>query len=191
MYSKLSVISTDSEIGHDVRVYDFANIYGHVKIGDECVIGAFVEIQPEVKIGNRVKISSHTFICTGVEIEDEAFIGHGVVFTNDKFPVSVDEQGQPVTAADTEVVSTLVKRRAAIGSNATIICGVTIGEGALVGAGSVVTHDVAPYTIVSGNPARLLRKMGLSLPKRSAVISKKRPRRNMQQPKKSQGMSRK
>ena len=191
MYSKLSVISTDSEIGHDVRVYDFVNIYGHVKIGDECVIGAFVEIQPEVKIGNRVKISSHTFICTGVEIEDEAFIGHGVVFTNDKFPVSVDEQGQPVTAADTEVVSTLIKRRAAIGSSATIICGVTIGEGALVGAGSVVTHDVAPYTIVGGNPARLLRKMYLSLPKRSAVISKKRPRRNMQQPKESQGMSRK
>ncbi len=159
MYSKLSVISEEAEIGRNVRVYDFVNIYGHVKIGDECVIGAFVEIQPEVKIGNRVKISSHTFICTGVEIEDEAFIGHGVMFTNDRFPRSVNEQGQPITAVDTKVVPTLVKRRAAIGSNVTIICGVTIGKGALVGAGSVVTQDVAPHTIVSGNPAKLLRKM--------------------------------
>ena len=156
-----SCISDDVLIGRDVRMYAFVNIYGQVEIGDECVIGAFVEIQPGVRIGHRVKISSHTFICTGVEIEDEAFIGHGVMFTNDKFPRSVDEQGRAITAADTKVVPTLIRCRAAIGSNATILCGVTVGEGAIVGAGSVVTRDVEPYTIVSGNPARLSRKREL------------------------------
>lgn len=159
MQPVFSCISNDAIIGNNVRMHAFVNIYGYVEIGDESVIGAFVEIQPGVKIGNRVKISSHTFICTGVEIEDEAFIGHGVMFTNDKFPRSVDEQGKSITAADTNVISTLIKSRAAIGSNATIICGVTVGEGCLVGAGSVVTQDVAPYTVVSGNPARVLRKL--------------------------------
>jgi len=157
-----SCLSDIAIIGRDVRMYAFINIYGQVEIGDECVIGAFVEIQPGVKIGHRVKISSHTFICTGVEIEDEAFIGHGVMFTNDKYPRSVDKQGIAITAADTKVVPTLIRRRAAIGSNATILCGITVGEGAVVGAGSVVTRDVEPYTIVSGNPARLLRKMEFS-----------------------------
>jgi len=154
--SDFSCISDDIIIGKDVKMYSFVNIYGKVEIGDECVIGAFVEIQPGVKIGNRVKISSHTFICTGVKIEDNAFIGHGVMFTNDRFPRSVDKSGNVITAADTNIIPTFVKRGAAIGSNAAIICGVTIGEGSLVGAGSVVTRDVLPYTIVCGNPAKLL-----------------------------------
>jgi acetyltransferase-like isoleucine patch superfamily enzyme len=154
-----SCISDNSVIGRDVRMYAFVNIYGQVEIGDECVIGAFVEIQTGVKIGCRVKISSHTFICTGVEIENEAFIGHGVMFTNDKYPRSVDKNGIAITASDTKVIPTLIRRRAAIGSNSTILCGVTVGVGAIVGAGSVVTRNVESYTIVSGNPARLLRKM--------------------------------
>jgi len=153
-----SCISEDAIIGKNVRMYSFINIYGPVEIGDECVIGAFVEIQPGVKIGHRVKISSHTFICTGVEIESDAFIGHGVMFTNDKFPKSVDEHGKAITAADTNVIPTFIKKGAVIGSNATILCGITIGERSLVGAGSVVTKDVESYTIISGNPARLLRK---------------------------------
>jgi UDP-2-acetamido-3-amino-2,3-dideoxy-glucuronate N-acetyltransferase len=151
-------ICRDAIFGRNVRLYSFVNIYGKVDVGDECVIGAFVEIQPDVKIGNRVKISSHTFICTGVEIEDDAFIGHGVMFTNDRYPRSVDEDGRAITAADTKVVPTLIKRGAAIGSNATILCGVTVGEGAMIGAGSVVTRDVDAYSVVCGNPARPIRK---------------------------------
>jgi len=159
MVSHLSRISKKAEIGTNVRMYDFVNIYGYVKIGDESVIGAFVEIQPEVIIGNRVKISSHSYICTGVEIEDDVFIGHGVMFTNDKFPRSVDEYGKAITATDTIVNPTFVKRGAAIGSGSSILCGITIGEGSLIGAGSVVTHDVEPYTIVCGNPAKPLRRI--------------------------------
>ena len=159
MVSDLSVICPEAELGRNVRIYDFVNIYGPVKIGDECVIGAFVEIQPGVVIGNKVKISSHTFICTGVSIEDETFVGHGVMFINDKYPCSVDYEGCPVTASDTKVVPTLVKRRASIGSGSTVLCGVTIGEGALVGAGSVVTRDIPPYMIVCGSPAKVLREM--------------------------------
>ncbi len=153
----LSKLCPEMKLGRDVRIYDFVNIYGRVEIGDECVIGAFVEIQPEVIIGNRVKISSHTFICTGVFIEDEAFIGHGVMFINDKYPSSVNHEGEPVKAADTKIVPTFVRRRASIGSGSAILCGVTIGEGSVVGAGSVVTKNVKPYTVVCGNPARLLK----------------------------------
>jgi acetyltransferase-like isoleucine patch superfamily enzyme len=150
-------IAPDVILGHDVKIYAFANLYG-CEIGDECKIGAFVEIQKGAVIGRRVKISSHTFICEGVNIEDFVFIGHGVIFINDKYPHSTTEMGELQTEADWECVPTLVKRGASIGSNATILCGLTIGEGAIVGAGSVVTRDVPPGAVVAGNPARLLRQ---------------------------------
>ena len=152
-----SCIHEDVRLGRNVRLYAFVNIYGEVEIGDEAVIGAFVEIQPGVKIGRRVKVSSHCFLCTGVEIEDDAFIGHGVMFTNDKYPRAVHDDGRPVTAKDTVVVPTRIRRGASIGSNATILCGVTVGDNALVGAGSVVTKDVPADTVVAGVPARVVR----------------------------------
>ena len=150
-------IAPDVKLGRDVKIYSFVNLYG-CEIGDESKIGAFVEIQKGVLIGKRVKVSSHTFICEGVTIEDEAFIGHGVMFTNDKYPRAANADGALQTEADWSVTPTLVKRGASIGSNATILCGVTIGERAIVGAGSVVTRDVSPDTIVAGVPARLMRK---------------------------------
>ena len=150
-------IAPDVKLGRDVKIYSFVNLYG-CEIGDESKIGAFVEIQKGVLIGKRVKVSSHTFICEGVTIEDEAFIGHGVMFTNDKYPRAANPDGALQTEADWIVTPTLVKRGASIGSNATILCGVTIGERAIVGAGSVVTRDVPPDTIVAGVPARLMRK---------------------------------
>jgi len=159
MYSKLSIVSEDAVIGQDVRIYDFVNIYGKAFIGDYSVIGAFVEIQPGVVVGRKVKISSHTFVCSGVTIEDEAFVGHGVMFTNDKFPRAVFEDGRVFNAADTNVIPTLIKKRAVVGSGSTILAGITIGEGALVGAGSVVTRDVPANTVVCGNPARICRKV--------------------------------
>ncbi len=149
-------IEPSVKLGRDVKIYAFANLYG-CEIGDETKIGAFVEIQKGAKIGRRVKISSHTFICEGVTIEDGVFIGHGVMFTNDKYPRATTESGELQTDTDWECIPTLVKQGASIGSNATILCGVTIGEGAIVGAGSVVTHDVPPRTIVAGNPARVIR----------------------------------
>jgi acetyltransferase-like isoleucine patch superfamily enzyme len=151
-------ISTDVKMGQDVNIYAFVNLYG-CDIGDESKIGTFVEIQKGAKIGRRVKISSHTFICEGVTIDDEVFIGHGVMFINDKYPRAATSLGQLQTEADWEVTPTLVKRGASIGSNATILCGVTIGEGAIVGAGSVVTQDVPPWTIVAGNQAHILRSV--------------------------------
>lgn len=146
-------ISTDVKLGREVKIYAFVNLYG-CEIGDESKIGTFVEIQKGAKIGSRVKISSHTFICEGVTIEDEVFIGHGVMFINDKYPRSTTGQGTLQTEADWVCTPTVIKRGASIGSNATILCGVTIGEGALVGAGSVVTHDVPAGSVVAGNPAR-------------------------------------
>jgi acetyltransferase-like isoleucine patch superfamily enzyme len=146
-------IAPDVKLGRDVRIYAFVNLYG-CEIGDESKVGTFVEIQKGVKIGKRVKVSSHSFICEGVTIEDEVFIGHGVMFINDKYPRSTTETGSLQTEADWACIPTLVKTRASIGSNATILCGVTIGEGALIGAGSVVTHDVPPGAVVAGNPAR-------------------------------------
>jgi UDP-2-acetamido-3-amino-2,3-dideoxy-glucuronate N-acetyltransferase len=149
-------IASDVKLGHDVKIYAFVNLYG-CEIGDESRIGAFVEIQKGVRVGRRVKISSHTFICSGVTIEDEAFIGHGVMFTNDKYPHATNPDGSSQTEADWGTVPTLVKHGASIGSNATILCGVTIGERAIVGAGSVVTHDVPADAIVAGVPARIMR----------------------------------
>lgn len=153
---KFQSIAADVKLGKDVAIYDFVNLYG-CEIGDDSKIGTFVEIQRGAKIGRRVKISSHTFICEGVEIEDGVFVGHGVMFTNDLFPRATNADGTLQTAADWKVVPTLVRRGASIGSGATILCGVEIGEDAIVGAGSVVTRSVPPRTIVAGNPARVLR----------------------------------
>jgi UDP-2-acetamido-3-amino-2,3-dideoxy-glucuronate N-acetyltransferase len=151
-------IAPNVVLGKDVKIFCFVNLYG-CTIGDESKIGAFVEIQKGVTIGKRVKVSSHSFLCEGVALEDNVFIGHGVMFTNDLFPRATTEDGELQTEADWHVVPTVIKRGASIGSNATILCGVTVGEGAIVGAGSVVTKDVPPYTIVAGNPARVLRKV--------------------------------
>jgi len=149
-------IAPDVKLGKRVKIYRFVNLYG-CEIGDDSRIGTFVEIQKGAKIGRRVKISTHTFICEGVTIEDDVFIGHGVCFINDKYPRAVNEQGEPQSEADWEVVPTLVERGASIGSGATILCGITIGERAIVGAGSVVTKNVAAGSIVCGVPARFLR----------------------------------
>ena len=146
-------VAPDVRLGRNVRIYAFVNLYG-CEIGDDSRIGTFVEIQKGARIGKRVKVSSHSFICEGVTIEDEVFIGHGVMFINDKYPQAVTGAGTPQSEADWVCIPTLVKRGASIGSNATILCGVTIGESALVGAGSVVTHDVPPGGRVAGNPAR-------------------------------------
>jgi acetyltransferase-like isoleucine patch superfamily enzyme len=151
-------IGSDVKLGKNVRIYDFTNLYG-CEIGDEVKIGAFVEIQKGVKIGNRCKVSSHTFICEGVTLEDEVFVGHNVTFINDRYPRSTNDAGQLQTESDWTCVRTLVKRGASIGSSATLLCGVTIGENATVGAGSVVTKDVPPGTIVAGNPARVIRSL--------------------------------
>ena len=144
------------ELGRDVKIFSFVNAYG-CKIGDGSKIGAFVEIQKNARVGRNCKISSHTFICEGVEIEDDVFVGHGVMFTNDKFPRATNADGSPQTEADWEVLPTLVKKGASIGSGAVIIAGVTNGENAIVGAGAVVTRDVPPETIVAGVPAKKLR----------------------------------
>ncbi|WP_279355909.1 acyltransferase [Fundidesulfovibrio agrisoli] len=152
----MSLIAGDVALGRDVRIVGFVNLYG-CSIGDESFIGPFVEIQRGVAVGRRVKIQSHSFLCSGVTIEDEAFIGHGVMFTNDVFPRSTNSDGTLKSAGDWQESATLVGRRASIGSNATILCGVTIGENAMIGAGSVVTRDVPPGAVVAGNPARILR----------------------------------
>ena len=150
-------IADDVVLGKDVRIFqpDLVNLYG-CRIGAGSKIGAFVEIQKNASIGDRCKISSHTFVCEGVTIEDEVFVGHGVMFTNDRHPQAVNEDGTLQTEADWVVVPTHVRRRAAIGSNATIIAGVTIGASSLVGAGAVVTVDVPDYAVVAGVPARVI-----------------------------------
>ncbi len=153
---KFQAIAPDVKLGKDVQIYEFVNLYG-CEIGDESRIGTFVEIQRGAKVGRRVKVSSHTFICEGVEIEDQVFIGHGVTFINDRYPRAVTADGALQSANDWTVVPTRVRRGASIGSGSTILCGVDIGEDAVVGAGSVVTHDVPARTIVAGNPARVLR----------------------------------
>jgi acetyltransferase-like isoleucine patch superfamily enzyme len=144
---------SDVKLGADVKIYSFVNAYG-CEIGDESRIGAFVEIQKGVKIGRRCKVSSHSFLCEGVTVEDNVFIGHGVMFTNDKNPRATNADGSPQSEADWEVVPTIVKQGASIGSNATILAGLTIGENALVGAGAVVTRDVPDGVTVVGVPAK-------------------------------------
>ena len=151
-------IAPDVELGRDVRIFAFVNLYG-CEIGDESRIGTFVEIQKGVKIGARCKIQSHTFICEGVTIESEVFVGHGVTFINDHQPRATARDGQLQTEADWTCLRTLVKRGASIGSGATLLGGITIGENALVGAGSVVTKDVPANAVVAGNPARVLKSV--------------------------------
>jgi acetyltransferase-like isoleucine patch superfamily enzyme len=156
--ARISGIAADVQLGEGVRIHDLVNLYG-CSIGDGTRVGAFVEIQRNASVGQRCKISSHSFVCEGVTIEDECFVGHHVVFINDPYPAAVGPAGELKGPEDWRLVETRVCRRASIGSGAVILCGVTIGEGALVGAGSVVVRDVEPHTVVVGNPARLLRKL--------------------------------
>jgi len=155
MPGQFCVIAPDVKLGRDVSIYNFVNLYG-CEIGDGSKIGSFVEIQKGARVGRNCKISSHTFICEGVTIEDEVFVGHNVTFINDKYPRATSVNGKLQTDADWKVVPTVVKRGASIGSGATLLCGVTIGELAIVGAGAVVTADVSPGTTVAGNPARTI-----------------------------------
>jgi acetyltransferase-like isoleucine patch superfamily enzyme len=155
MLGEFCRIAPDVELGRDVKVYAFVNLYG-CRVGDETRIGTFVEIQKGARIGARCKISSHTFICEGVEIEDEVFVGHGVMFINDRLPRATRADGSPQTEADWKLEPTVVRRGASIGSNATILCGVEIGERAVVGAGAVVTKNVPADAVVAGNPARVI-----------------------------------
>ena len=150
-------IAPDVRLGQRVKIFSFTNLYG-CEIGDDVKVGTFVEIQKGVRVGNRCKISSHSFLCEGVTLEEEVFIGHSVTFINDRFPRATNASGALQTEADWSCVPTTVKRRASIGSGATILCGITIGEGATVGAGSVVTKDVPAGAVVAGNPARILQK---------------------------------
>ena len=149
-------IAPDVKLGRDVKLSKFINLYG-CEVGDETKIGAFVEIQKNASIGKRCKISSHTFICEGVTVEDNVFIGHGVTFINDSYPRATTGEGKLQTEADWVVERTVVKKGSSIGSGSTILAKVTIGENAIVGAGSVVTKDVPPNSIVAGNPAKILR----------------------------------
>ena len=158
--STFNCIAEDVKLGANVRLSKFINLYG-CEIGEETKIGAFVEIQKNAKVGNRCKISSHSFICEGVTIEDNVFIGHGVMFTNDSYPRSTREDGSLQTEADWKVEKTTVKRGASIGTGATILPNVSIGENAIVGAGSVITRDVPANAVVAGNPAKVLRYLKL------------------------------
>ncbi len=153
----LQKIAADVVVGKDSKIYDFVNLYG-CTIGDDTKIGTFVEIQKNACIGSHCKIQSHTFICEGVTIEDNVFVGHGVMFINDPHPRSVNEDGSMQTETDWKVYETRIKKGASIGSNATILCNVTIGENALVGAGAVVTKDVPDNAVVAGNPAKVIRQ---------------------------------
>ena len=154
----MNKISSDVKLGKDVKIYDFVNLYG-CEIDDNTKIGTFVEIQKNAKIGKNCKISSHTFICEGVIIEDEVFVGHNVTFINDLYPRATNRDGSMQTDDDWVCIKTVIKRGASIGSSATLLCGITVGENAIIGVGSVVTKDVPPNTIVAGNPARVLRRV--------------------------------
>jgi acetyltransferase-like isoleucine patch superfamily enzyme len=158
MSSEFSRVASDVELGRDVKIHGFVNLYG-CRVGDETRIGTFVEIQKGASVGARCKISSHTFICEGVEIEDEVFVGHGVMFINDRQPRATRPDGAPQTDDDWTLERTIVRRGASIGSNATILCGVEIGERALIGAGSVVTRSVPAGATVAGNPARIVKEV--------------------------------
>ncbi len=156
--SVLQKIAPDVKIGEGAKVFDFVNLYG-CEIGENSKVGTFVEIQRGAKIGKNCKISSHSFICEGVTIEDNVFVGHNVTFTNDIFPRATNPDGSLQTADDWKCVSTLVKKGASIGSSVTILCGITIGENSIVGAGSMVTKDVPANCVVAGNPAKILRNL--------------------------------
>lgn len=149
-------IAPSVKLGKDVKLSKFINLYG-CEIGDETKIGAFVEIQKNASVGKRCKISSHTFICEGVEIEDNVFIGHSVTFINDAYPRATTSSGELQTEADWNVEKTLIRKGASIGSGSTILCKITVGENAIVGAGSVVTKNVPANAVVAGNPAKILR----------------------------------
>lgn len=155
---KYCVIAPNVKLGKNVRLFSFVNLYG-CEIGDNTKIGNFVEIQKNAVIGNNCKISSHAFICEGTHIEDNVFIGHNVTFINDLYPRATTSEGKMQTDEDWEVVPTFVKKGASIGSSATVLAGVTIGENAIIGAGAVVTKDVPPSTIVAGNPSKVLREI--------------------------------
>jgi len=155
---KYCVIAPDVKLGKNVKIFSFVNLYG-CEIGDNTKVGTFVEIQKNAVVGRNCKISTHTFICEGVHIEDNVFVGHNVTFINDLYPKTTNEKGEMQTEDDWKVVPTYVKKGASIGSSATILAGVTIGEKAIVGAGAVVTKDVPEGTVVVGNPARVLRKI--------------------------------
>jgi acetyltransferase-like isoleucine patch superfamily enzyme len=155
---EMKKIAPNVKLGKDVKIFDFVNLYG-CEIGDNTKVGAFVEIQKGAKIGKNCKISSHTFICEGVTIEDNVFVGHNVTFINDPYPRATTESGNLQTEDDWVCVPTLVRNGASIGSSATLLSGITVGENAIIGAGSVVTKDVPPNTVVAGNPARVLRRI--------------------------------
>jgi acetyltransferase-like isoleucine patch superfamily enzyme len=155
---KYQLIAADVKLGRKARIHGFVNLYG-CTIGDNTKIGAFVEIQKGVRIGKNCKISSHTFICEGAIIDDNVFIGHNVTFINDAYPRATTRDGGLQTEEDWICVPTLVKRGVSIGSGATLLCGIIVGENAIIGAGSVVTRDVPPNTIVAGNPARVIREI--------------------------------
>jgi acetyltransferase-like isoleucine patch superfamily enzyme len=154
----LQRIAPDVKLGQRVRIFAFTNLYG-CELGDDVKVGTFVEIQKGARIGHRCKVSSHSFICEGVTLEDDVFIGHNVTFTNDRYPRATNAGGQLQTEADWQCLPTLVKRGASIGSGATLLCGITIGERAVVGAGSVVTRDVPADSVFAGNPARFLKTL--------------------------------
>ena len=146
------------KLGKEVKIFDFVNLYG-CSIDDYTKIGTFVEIQKNAYIGKNCKISSHTFICEGVHIEDDVFVGHNVTFINDKYPRAANPDGTMLSEKDWKVIDTFVRKGASIGSSSTILCGVTIGENAVVGAGAVVTKDVPPNTVVAGVPAKIIKKL--------------------------------
>lgn len=164
-------IAPDVKLGRGVRIFAFTNLYG-CQIGDDSKIGAFVEIQKGARIGNRCKSSSHSFICEGVVLEDDVFIGHNVTFINDLYPRATNPGGRLQTESDWKCIPTRVERGASIGSGATLLCGITVGRRAIVGAGSVVTHDVPADAVVAGNPARLIRLLDAA-PKAKKARAKK------------------
>ena len=150
------LIAENVKLGKNVKIFAFTNLYG-CEVGDDSKIGTFVEIQKGARVGHRCKVSSHSFLCEGVILEDEVFIGHGVMFTNDRLPRATADNGKLQTEADWKCESTVIKKGASIGSGATLLCGITVGERAIVGAGSVVTKDVPKNAVVAGNPAKVLR----------------------------------
>jgi acetyltransferase-like isoleucine patch superfamily enzyme len=159
--SVLQRIAPDVKLGRDVKIYDFVNLYG-CEIGNNSKIGTFVEIQKGSKVGKNCKISSHTFICEGVTVEDDVFIGHGVTFTNDKYPRATSTTGGLQTEDDWVCIPTKIEKGASIGSGSTLLCGIRIGQNAIIGAGSVVVKDVPENAVVAGNPAKLIRKMNVN-----------------------------